>query len=66
MRLGETLGQLLHLLRPGIVLPPDLAVLIKTLIECEATTRELDPTMSMLGLVGELGSLHAGAPKDLA
>jgi ubiquinone biosynthesis protein len=60
VRLGETLGQLLHTLRNfGIVLPPDLAVLIKTLIECEATTRELDPTMSMLVLLGELGTFAA-------
>ncbi len=51
------MGQLLHLLRDnGIVLPSDLAILIKTLIECEATTYELDPTMSMLSLVSELGS----------
>jgi ubiquinone biosynthesis protein len=57
MRLGETLGRLLHLLRIyGIVLPSDLAVLIKTMIECEATTNELDPTMSMLNLVTELGA----------
>ncbi len=56
-RLGEMLGQLLHLLRENrIVLPSDLAILIKTLIECEATTYELDPTMSMLSLVGELGT----------
>jgi ubiquinone biosynthesis protein len=61
MKLGETLGQLLHLLRQnGIVLPSDLAILIKTLIECESTTNELDPTMSMLDLVGEFGVL---APK---
>ena len=58
VRLGEMLGRLLHLLRNyGIVLPSDLAILIKTLIECEATTKELDPTMSMLSLVGELGTL---------
>jgi ubiquinone biosynthesis protein len=57
MRLGQTLGRLLHLLRNyGIVLPSDLAILVKTLIECEATTNELDPTMSMLDLVGEIGS----------
>ncbi len=57
VRLGEMLGRLLHLLRNhGIVLPSDLAILIKTLIECEATTKELDPTMSMLSLVGELGT----------
>ena len=58
LRLGETLGRLLHLLRHnGIVLPSDLAILIKTLIECESTTIELDPTMSMLNLVGELGGI---------
>jgi hypothetical protein len=26
------------------------------MIECEATTGELDPTLSMLDLVGELGA----------
>jgi ubiquinone biosynthesis protein len=57
VRLGDMLGRLLHLLRTsGIVLPSDLAVLIKTMIECEATTNELDPTLSMLNLVGELGA----------
>jgi ubiquinone biosynthesis protein len=67
MRLGETLGRILHLLRAhGIVLPSDLAILIKTLIECEGTTNELDPTMSMLDLVGDLGSLTESPPKDLA
>ena len=55
MRLGETLGRLLHLVRTnGIILPADLAILIKTLIECEATTSELDPTMSILTLVAEI------------
>ena len=57
LRLGHVLGRLLHLLRGnGIVLPSDLATLIKTMIECEATTFELDPTLSMLTLVGELGA----------
>ena len=57
VRLGDILGRLLHLLRnAGIVLPSDLAILIKTMIECEATTKELDPTLSMLDLVGELGT----------
>ncbi len=51
------LSGLLHLLRgQGIVLPSNLAILIKTVIECEATTEELDPTLSMLNLVGELGT----------
>jgi len=57
VRLGDVLGPLLHLLRTsGIVLPSDMAILIKTMIECEATTGELDPTLSMLNLVGELAS----------
>ncbi len=57
LRLGNVLGPLLHLLRSsGIVLPSDMAVLIKTVIECEATTNELDPTLSMLSLVGELST----------
>jgi ubiquinone biosynthesis protein len=55
MRMGEILAQLLNVLRNnGIVLPADLAVLVKTLVECEATTASLDPTMSMLSLVGNI------------
>jgi ubiquinone biosynthesis protein len=62
VRLGDVLGPLLHLLRKsGIVLPSDMSILIKTMIECEATTDELDPTLSMLNLVGELASF-APAP----
>ncbi len=62
VRLGEILGRLLHLLRSsGIVLPSDLAILIKTMIECEATTNELDPTLSMLNLVGEFGAYVPGS-----
>ena len=57
VRLGDVLRPLLHLLRDHeIVLPSDLATLIKTMIECEATTDELDPTLSMIDLVGELGT----------
>jgi ubiquinone biosynthesis protein len=57
VRLGDVLRGLLHILRGnGIVLSSDLATLIKTMIECEATTNELDPTLSMLNLVGELGA----------
>jgi hypothetical protein len=47
----------------GIVLPSDLAILIKTMIECEATTDELDPTSSMLSLVSELGT-YEPAPRS--
>jgi len=58
VRLGEMLGRLLHLLRNyGMVLPSDLAILVKTMIECEATTSELDPTVSMLSLASELGPI---------
>jgi ubiquinone biosynthesis protein len=58
VKLGQVLRQVLHLLHSfGIVLPTDLAILMKTLIECEATTDELDPTLSMLQLVGQLGAL---------
>jgi ubiquinone biosynthesis protein len=61
VRLGDVLRPLLHLLRgQGIVLPSDLATLIKTMIECEATTNELDPTLSMLDLVGERDTKRAG------
>jgi ubiquinone biosynthesis protein len=57
LRLGDVLGRLLHLLRSsGIVLRSDMTILIKTMIECEATTDELDPTLSMFNLVGELAS----------
>ena len=57
VRLGKVLGRLLHLLRSsGILLHSDMAILIKTMIECEATTDQLDPTLSMLNLVGELAS----------
>jgi ubiquinone biosynthesis protein len=64
MKLGETLGRLLHLLRIyGVVLPSDLAILIKTMIECEGTITELDPSMSMLDLIGDLGS-SAQTPRE--
>jgi ubiquinone biosynthesis protein len=63
VRLGDVLSPLLHLLRgQGIVLPSNLAILIKTVIECEATTEELDPTLSMLDLVGGLGSFVPAPP----
>ena len=58
LKLGKILRDLLHLLRArGIVLPTELAVLIKTVIECEATTDELDPTFTMLSFLTELGTL---------
>ena len=58
VNLGETLRGLLHLLRQnGVVLPSTLAVLIKTIIECETTIDELDPNLSMRNIVSEFGVL---------
>jgi predicted unusual protein kinase regulating ubiquinone biosynthesis (AarF/ABC1/UbiB family) len=51
------LRDLLRVLRgQGLMLPADLAVLVKTLIECEATADELDPRLSLSSFLGELGS----------
>jgi hypothetical protein len=50
------LRELLHVLRSqGLMLPADLAVLVKTVIECEATAEELDRTLSLGSFLGELG-----------
>jgi ubiquinone biosynthesis protein len=57
IKLGRALRQLLHVLRiQGLMLPADLAVLVKTVIECEATADELDPTLSLSSFLGALGS----------
>ena len=57
IKLGRVLRDLLHVLRgQGLMLPPDLAVLVKTVIECEATADELDPSLSLSSFLGELGS----------
>jgi ubiquinone biosynthesis protein len=57
IKLGRVLRDLLHVLREqGLMLPPDLAVLVKTVIECEATADELDPTLSLSSFLSELGS----------
>lgn len=57
VKLGSVLRDLLHVLRnQGLTLPADLAVLIKTVIECEATTDELDPTLNMRSFLSVLGA----------
>ncbi len=62
IKLGRVLRGLLHVLRSqGLLLPADLAVLVKTVIECEATADELDPTLSLSSFLGELGSLGSVA-----
>lgn len=56
IKLGAILRDLLHVLRRnGLVLPADLAVLLKTVIECEGTTNEIDPAFSMSTFLNELG-----------
>ncbi len=68
VKLGRVLRELLHVLRrQGLMLPADLAVLVKTVIECEATANELDPTLNLSSFLGNLGSLagpvdSGGAP----
>jgi ubiquinone biosynthesis protein len=57
LKLGRVLRELLHVLHGhGLVLPVDLAVLVKTVIVCEATADELDPTIDVRSFLGELGS----------
>jgi ubiquinone biosynthesis protein len=59
IKLGRVLLGLLHVLRrQGLMLPADLAVLVKTVIECEATADELDPTLSLSSFLDELGSVE--------
>jgi ubiquinone biosynthesis protein len=56
MKLARILGALFHVLRRyGLVLPADLAILLKTVIECEGTTRELDPAFAMNDFLAVLG-----------
>ncbi len=62
MKLGRVLGELFHVLRRyGLVLPADLAILLKTVIECEGTTNELDPAFAMNDFLAELGESVAVA-----
>jgi predicted unusual protein kinase regulating ubiquinone biosynthesis (AarF/ABC1/UbiB family) len=62
MKIGPMLRGLLHVLRAhGLMLPADLAVLIKTMIVCEATTDEMDPAFQMHSFLTELGTFGLGA-----
>jgi hypothetical protein len=40
----------------GLVLPSDLAVLIKTVIVCEATAEELEPAIDIRSFLGDISS----------
>jgi ubiquinone biosynthesis protein len=65
LRLGAILRDLLHVLRRnGLVLPADLAVLLKTVIECEGTTNEIDPAFSMSNFLTEIGKRVASVNSD--
>ena len=57
IKLNRVLRDLLHVLRGrGLMLPADLAVLLKTVIECESTTDEIDPTLEIRSFLSELGT----------
>jgi ubiquinone biosynthesis protein len=57
LKLGRVLRELLHVLHGhGLVLPSDLAVLVKTVIVCEATADELDPTIDVRSFLSDLGT----------
>ena len=65
MKLARVLVGLFHVLRRyGLVLSADLAILLKTVIQCEGTTSELDPTFAMNGFLAELGQSIAGLNAD--
>jgi ubiquinone biosynthesis protein len=57
LKLGQVLRELLHVLHNhGLVLPADLAVLIKTVIVCEGTAEELEPTIDIRSFLADMGS----------
>jgi ubiquinone biosynthesis protein len=65
MKIGPMLRDLLHVLRAhGLMLPADLAVLIKTMIVCEATTDEMDPAFQMHSFLTELGTFGLGTTEQ--
>ncbi len=65
IKLGAVLRDLLPVLRRyGLVLPADLAILLKTVIECEGTMNELDPAFGMNNFLAELGKRVAVVNTD--
>ena len=57
LKLGQVLRELLHVLHNhGLVLPADLAVLIKTVIVCEATAEELEPAIDIRSFLDDISS----------
>ena len=64
LKLGRLLRDLLHIVRDqGLMLRADMAVLIKTVIECETTTDELDPTLNMRSFLSVLGATDSPETK---
>jgi ubiquinone biosynthesis protein len=56
VRLGPTLRRLMATLRRhGLLLPADLALLLKTIIECESTAAELDPDFDPSTMLSDFG-----------
>jgi ubiquinone biosynthesis protein len=65
MKLARVLVGLFHVLRHyGLVISADLAILLKTVIQCEGTASELDPTFAMNTFLTELGESVAGLNAD--
>jgi ubiquinone biosynthesis protein len=56
IRVGPMLKGLMSVLRRhGLWLPSDLALLLKTIIECESTAAEVDPNFNPAGMLSEFG-----------
>ncbi len=56
IRLGPALRRLMSTLRRhGLQLPSDLALLLKTIIECESTAAELDPNFDPSTMLSDFG-----------
>ena len=54
IRTGPMLRGLMSVLRRhGLWLPSDLALLLKTIVECESTAAEIDPTFDPAGTLAE-------------
>jgi ubiquinone biosynthesis protein len=57
LKLGRLLRQLLQVLHHhGLLLPADLAVLMRTVIVCESTAEELEPTIDIGSFLHDLGT----------
>jgi ubiquinone biosynthesis protein len=56
IRIGPMLHGLMSVLRRhGLWLPSDLALLLKTIVECESTAAEVDPSFDPAGMITEFG-----------